>query len=81
MKRPSPHSEVGQTEESRFSGLHLLLVKRWWHKADYFIVSQAWWEKRERNLIRIAKDIPHVRKSAMIVKVLSSYIKKKTTKF
>lgn len=42
MKRPSLHSEVGQTEESSFSGLHLLLVKRGWHKADYFIISQAW---------------------------------------
>lgn len=48
MIRPSPHSEVGQTEESSFSGLHLLLVKRWWHKADYFIVSQAWWEKQDK---------------------------------
>lgn len=49
MKRPSLHSEVGQTEESSFSGLHLLLVKRGWHKADHFIISQAW--KRSRTEI------------------------------
>lgn len=47
-KRPSPHSEVGQTEESSFSGLHLLLVKWWWHKADDFIIGQAWWENRDQ---------------------------------
>lgn len=77
MKRPSLHSEVGRTEESSFSGLHLLLVKRGWHKADYFIISQAWGEKWDRNLAaglgQHYQTHLHARKPATISSVLSAF--------
>lgn len=77
MKRPSPHSEVGRTEKSRSSGLHLLLVKRWWHKADDFVVSQAWWEERDRNLAGSTKESSRARKPAAILKGFNTILNKK----